>query len=75
MKDDGIPQFEEGEEYSLDELPENQMTNSGKLEWVDDKTLALVTEDRQMVELWWSSVEVTDVKYVDEDGNLHEERQ
>lgn len=65
--------FEEGEEYSLDELPENEMNNSGELEIVDNEgTLALVY-DGQVVEFRWSGVEVTEVKYLDEDGNLHDE--
>lgn len=70
-----MTEFEEGEHYEIDELPENETNKSGKLEWVGDETLALVTNDGQMVEFWWSHVECTDVKYVDRDtGGIHDTR-
>lgn len=68
------PQFKEGEVYRIDELPDNQMNKSGKLEWVDDEQLALCTEDRQQVILWFSHVKVKEVKYITEDGKLLDER-
>lgn len=36
-------EIEVGERYLPDELPENDMNNSGKLEWVGDDLLALAT--------------------------------
>ena len=33
-----------GETYSLDELPENEMNQSGNIEWVSDDTLALISD-------------------------------
>lgn len=72
---DEIPEFEVGDEFDLDELPDNEMNPTGEsLEWVGDETLALATEDGQLVEFWWSGVEVTDVKYVTDDGDVVNEK-
>lgn len=68
-----MTEFKEGEEYALDELPENDMNNSGNLEWVGDETLVLV-HNNQHVELWYSSVKVRDVKYINDDGVLEDAR-
>lgn len=73
-------EFEEGEVYDMDELPDSTMTKSGNLEWVGDDEdgaiLALTTEDGQVVEFHWSHVECTDVKYLDkETGDLYETRE
>jgi len=35
-----------GDKYGLDELPENQMNKSGKLEWVSDDVLALAHDGK-----------------------------
>lgn len=63
-------QFEKGETYAIDELPENQMNNSGKLEWVNDNTLALALgeeHDYQVVEFEFSHVKAIDVYAIDPD--------
>lgn len=39
-----MTKIELGELYELDELPDNQMNNSGNLEWVADNTLALAVD-------------------------------
>jgi len=54
-----------GEKYSLDELPGNQMNNSGKLEWVDDDLLALAANGKLYE--FEMAVECTCVLDVDED--------
>lgn len=55
------PEFVEGEEYDLDELPENDMLRSGKLESLGDGRLAARYGDTY-VEFEWSKVECVDVK-------------
>lgn len=52
--------FEEGEEYDLDELPESDMTNSGKLEDLGNGKL-VAKYGEEYVEFEWGKVRCTDV--------------
>ncbi len=64
--------FETGEHYQIDELPDNELNHSGNLEWVGDDTLVLVHDGKQ-VEFKFSKVQCKDIKYITEDGDLVEE--
>jgi len=67
-------EFVEGVVYELDEIPDNEMNNSGKLEVVDKEgTLALV-HDGQVLEFEHSHIRCTDVKYLTDDGEVVEEK-
>lgn len=72
-------EFEEGELYEVDELPDNKMNKSGNLEWVDDNTLALATEtdneETMLLEFEFSHVRCTDVSYVTETGEVVDSRE
>jgi hypothetical protein len=57
--------------YTADELPENQMNNSGKLEGVGYNLLALATEDGIMAE-FKHAYECTAVYKMDDDGGVGE---
>jgi hypothetical protein len=60
-----------GETYVIDALPHNEMNNNGKLEWVDDSTLAL-TYDGYLMEFEFHSVKCTDVYKITDDDTLVE---
>lgn len=62
---DEEPQFKEGEEYDLDNLPESDMTNSGKLEMVGDGKLG-ARYGNLYVTFEWSTVECVDVTTIEE---------
>lgn len=63
--------FQEGQEYDIDELPESEMTNSGSWELVDSQTLGGVV-DGQYVTLEYRTVECVDVRPVDDSSDEHE---
>jgi hypothetical protein len=64
-------EFEIGEMYRTDELPENVMNKSGKLEWVSDNVLALALDDGRLIE-FEMAVECTTIAEIDSDGQRHE---
>lgn len=64
--------FTQGAVYDIDELPENEMNDSGKLEWVGDNRLGLVTNDI-VADFEWSHVRCIDIQFLDVSGNLHDE--
>jgi len=69
---DTVDEFEVGETYSLEELPENVMNNNGKLEMVGDNLYALALPDGRMVE-FEMAVDCTCVWQLDtETGELDE---
>jgi len=59
--------FEIGDVYEIDALPENQMNNSGKLQQVGGNLFALWTDDDKLIELERAGFRVTDVKTLDPD--------
>lgn len=58
-----------GGRYVSEELPENEMNNSGKLEWVSDDILAL-SNDGYLYE-FKMAVECTSIAEFDENGELN----
>lgn len=72
MSDDNH-EFEKGETIPLDELPDSDHLNSGNLENMGNGTLYGQYDD-QLVKFNWDSVEVTEVKYLTDDGDVVEER-
>ena len=60
-----MTEFNEGEVYELDELPDSEMCNSGKLEMVGDGRLA-GEFDGHYVTFEWAGVRVTDVTAVED---------
>lgn len=62
--------FEVGERYNPDELPENEMNNSGNVEWVGADLFALKLSDGRMVE-FKMALECTAVYEMD-DGDIGE---
>lgn len=56
-----------GELYRFSELPDNQMNNSGNLEWVADEYAALVHDNVSYEFYVYDRVEVTDSWELDSD--------
>lgn len=72
------PDFEEGEVYAMEDLPDSDMNNSGNLEMVgveDGNQRLGFRRGDQVVTFVWSHVEVVEVKYLGEDGYVHDEPQ
>jgi hypothetical protein len=65
------PDFQAGERYLPDELPENQMDPNGKVELVGEDLFALALEDGTMVE-FRQALEVTAVYEINENGEIGE---
>lgn len=65
---DTYDEFEEGEEYEMDRLPDSDMTPSGNLEMVGDRTYGARYGDT-LVTFVVKNVECIDVRGVDEVGN------
>jgi len=63
------PDFEAGERYTVDELPQNQLKGSSQPEFLGDDLFALVTEDGVTIE-FRRAYEVTCVYEIDEDGEI-----
>ena len=61
-----VTEFDVGETYSLDELPENVINGNGKLEWLDDNLLALALPDGRQIE-FEMAVECTCVWQLDQE--------
>lgn len=57
--------FNEGAVYKLDELPDSDMTHSGKLELIGDNTLGAQYEN-YYVTFEWHTVRCTDVTHKSE---------
>ena len=57
-----------GERYSLEQLPENDMNNSGKVEWVGDDILALAVNGKLYE--FKMAVECTSISRIDNDGEI-----
>ena len=60
--------IEVGDRYLPDELPESDMNNSGKLEWVGDDVLALAV-DGTLYE-FRMAVECTSISKIQADGEI-----
>lgn len=60
-----MSELEEGDELKYSDLPESEMTNSGKWELVDGITLSGEV-DGDFITLEFSKVKVTDVTPIDE---------
>jgi hypothetical protein len=67
-----VNEFEVGETYSLDELPENVMNHSGDLEYLSDNLYGIALPDGRQIE-FEMAVECTCVWQLDkETGELDE---
>ena len=65
-----VSDIEVGERYVPEELPENQMNQSGKLEWVDDDVFALVCAN--MIFEFKFAVECTGFGEITDEGEIVE---
>lgn len=64
-----MSEIELGELYEIDELPDNKMNKSGKLEWVADDTLALATG--RMIYEFEMAVKCVRIAETTETGEMH----
>ena len=60
--------IELGEKYLPDELPDNDMNNSGELEWVGDDIIALAVDGK--VYEFKMAVECTSISKIKPDGEI-----